>query len=78
MADALLRDRLAKATAHDSFTILFMSTPNEPLYEAEFDEPIHVEFKRETQDLKIRLGDNETEWERLPLFEKYQFLTPGL
>jgi hypothetical protein len=78
LADALIQDRISSSTADDSFTILFLSTPNEPSYEPEFAEPIHVEHKRHLQASNVRRSDNDTEWEKLPLFEKYQFFTPGI
>jgi len=76
--DAMLAERLTAATADDSFTILFMSTPGELSYESRFDEPVRMDLKRHVQGSHIRRKDNETEWDKLPLFEKYQFFTPGI
>ena len=58
-------------------TVIFAGTSNEPSYEPEFEEPVHMELKRDMQGQPLRRDNNETDWEKLPLFEKYQFFTPG-
>lgn len=75
--DEYLAQRLAGMTDTNSYTILFMSTPGEPNYEAEFEDSVQMDFKRDVQGQTVRRNDNETDWNRLPLFEKYQFFTPG-
>ncbi|KOS17892.1 Protein big1 [Escovopsis weberi] len=75
--DAILARRLETATDGDSFTVLFLSSPNEPVYEADFAEPLQTELKRR-QEAPVRQQKNKTEWDDLPLFEKYQFFTPGI
>ncbi|UKZ83636.1 hypothetical protein TrVFT333_011445 [Trichoderma virens FT-333] len=76
--DDKLAQSLEKATGTDSYTFIFFSTPGEPNYEAEFEEPVRMELKRNVQSTQLPKGDNETEWDKLPLFEKYQFFTPGI
>jgi hypothetical protein len=68
---------LEAAATSDSYTILFVSTPAEPVYEADFSEPLRMDLKRHVQGSLVRREGNETEWKKLPLFEKYQFFTPG-
>jgi len=69
-------DRLAKAIEHAAaggdYTILLLSSSVEPVYEASFDMPAQMELKRGAQHLQRR-KDNGTNWDELPLFEKYQF-----
>ncbi|KAI9158785.1 hypothetical protein HJFPF1_06783 [Paramyrothecium foliicola] len=76
--DDTLGRELDTVTASESYTILFVSTPAEPVYEAEFDEPLRMDLKRHVQQSVVRRAGNETEWAKLPLFEKYQFFTPGI
>lgn len=75
--DDKLAEGLEKVTEGNSYTFIFFSTPGEPSYEPEFDEPVRMELKRNVQSTKLAKGGNNTEWDKLPLFEKYQFFTPG-
>lgn len=65
------------------YTVIYTTTPGGDTtheshkYEATFEAPFHTDLKR---DLRIR-ADNSTNGaapDDRPLFEKYQFLTPGL
>lgn len=66
-----------------SYTIIYTTTPpvhaaNHPSYEPKFEaqEPLHVEMKRNVMSRR----DNSTAPQvpkNAPLFEKYQFFTPG-
>ncbi|KAH6606322.1 er big1 [Trichoderma cornu-damae] len=76
--DDTLAQSLEKATAGDSYTIVFFSTPHEPTYEPHFVEPIRMELKRHVESTQLQQRDNKTDWDKLPLFEKYQFFTPGI
>ncbi|KAL6819328.1 BIG/ATPase V1 complex, subunit S1 [Trichoderma sp. SZMC 28015] len=76
--DDKLAQGLEKATEGDSYTFLFFSTPGEPIYEPEFEEALRTELKRNVQSDEPSKGGNNTEWDKLPLFEKYQFFTPGI
>lgn len=63
----------------DSYTVIYLASPSEPTYQAEFTgEPLHAELKRhDASILHARKDKNETEWNKLPLFEKYVFFSPG-
>lgn len=75
--DITFAQRLGGTTEGGSYTIIFLSTPGEPAYETEFDEPVRMDLKRHTQGSPVRRRANETERDTRPLFEKYQFFTPG-
>ena len=47
------------------------ATRPEPAYEAEFEDAIYQDLRRATKDKDTKEKDNR------PLFEKYQFFTPG-
>ncbi|KAF7952704.1 hypothetical protein EAE96_005935 [Botrytis aclada] len=67
------------------YTVIFTTTPvgsvleqhnsDLPVYNAEFDSTSHIDLKR---DFRIRAGNSTTEPDRRPLFEKYQYFTPGI
>ncbi|TDZ74231.1 hypothetical protein CTRI78_v001071 [Colletotrichum trifolii] len=71
-------EKLKDASA-GSYTVIYLASPSEPTYQAEFTEPLHAELKRhEASLLHVRKDKNETKWEKLPLFEKYVFFSPGI
>jgi hypothetical protein len=74
--DLVLKEGIETVTADDSYTILFQSTPAEPNYEASFMD-INFDLRRHAESSSLRRRENGTE-HNLPLFEKYQFFTPGL
>ncbi|KAF9881300.1 ER protein big1 [Colletotrichum karsti] len=79
--DNVLGQRLEKLRkASDSYTVIYLASPSEPTYQAEFpEEPLHAELKRhEASLLHARKDKNETQWNKLPLFEKYVFFSPGI
>ncbi|EQK98391.1 ER protein BIG1 [Ophiocordyceps sinensis CO18] len=76
--DAILAGNLETATKNDSYTILFLSAPGEPAYESHSVESLHTNSKRDMDLMHFGRKDNNTRWESLPLFEKYQFFTPGI
>ena len=63
------------------YTVIYTSTPltesirEEYQYESAFDDAVHIDLKR---DLMIRVPPRTNETDMRPLFEKYQFLTPGM
>ena len=62
----------------DEYTIIMFSDPNEfKPYQSDFsgEEPVHMDLKRwsESEFLSRRDGNSTHK----PLFEKYQFFTPG-
>ena len=61
------------------FTTIYFSNPHEfKQYEAEFVDPVHEELKRQTSST-VDMGARQTnQTRRPPLFEKYQFFTPGI
>ncbi|WYZ38929.1 hypothetical protein EsH8_III_000843 [Colletotrichum jinshuiense] len=70
-------DKLRQAS--DSYTVIYLASPSEPTYQAEFMEPLHAELKRHEASLQhVRRAKNDTDWNKLPLFEKYVFFTPGI
>lgn len=75
--DVSLTAQLEAITSGDSYTILFYATPREPLYEPDFIEPVHMDMKRDSDNTPLPHKSNGTEFDKLPLFEKYQFFTPG-
>ncbi|UNI19155.1 hypothetical protein JDV02_005364 [Purpureocillium takamizusanense] len=76
--DAVLADNIEAATTSDSYTFLFYSTPSEPAYEPEFVNPLHMDLKRDMEGTPIVRNTNSTQRDTRPLFEKYQFFTPGI
>ncbi|KAF7548606.1 hypothetical protein G7046_g8614 [Stylonectria norvegica] len=68
--------------SQDSYTILYVGSPGEPTYEPDFVEPVRMDLKRhfhgQPELRKEHRKDNRTEWDKAPLFEKYQFFTPGI
>ncbi|KAL2211977.1 BIG1-domain-containing protein [Sarocladium strictum] len=65
-----------------SSTLIFYGTRapagERTIYEPEFEEAVMMDLKRNVQGHPSRRADNETEWNKLPLFEKYQFFTPAI
>lgn len=70
--DRILRKHIGARYDEKSFTVLLHATRPEPAYEAEFDAVIHQDLRRAIQDRRALLDKDER-----PLFEKYQFFTPG-
>lgn len=65
-----------------SYTIIYTTTPatdipaEKPVvYEADFNEPLHLDLKRELLSFDKRAGPTTNDTR--PLFEKYNFLSPG-
>lgn len=65
----------------NTYTLIIIGAPTiapeRTVYEPEFEETVMMDLKRNVQGQPQRRVDNETEWKKLPLFEKYQFFTPG-
>jgi hypothetical protein len=79
--DVALAIDLEAMLGYDSFTLIFVGTSDrtteQTVYEPEFEEPLNMELKRNLQASPRKPSNNETQWEKLPLFEKYQFFTSG-
>ncbi|RYP24510.1 hypothetical protein DL765_000530 [Monosporascus sp. GIB2] len=77
-ADDQLGAVLEQYQAEGSYTVIYAAGPRTEApktYTAEFQDSAHVELKRQLQHLgKRALNDTSN----LPLFEKYQFFTPGI
>jgi len=76
--DDQLEAILEQYEAEGSYTVIYAAGPRTEApraYTAEFQDSAHVELKRQLQHLgKRALNDTSN----LPLFEKYQFFTPGI
>lgn len=78
-------DLLAEALSQigESYTVVYTATPpagknrDSPPYEADFQEPVHMELKRRTGDRIILARDNGTTATTGSLFDRYQFFSPG-
>lgn len=56
---------------------MFFSTPGEPAYESDFEEPMRMDLKRHVQGSRVRRDDDPPSYDKRSLFDKYQFFTPG-
>ena len=81
MTDAKIYNALLKdLPTGPKYTVIYTTTPlkeairEEYKYESAFDEAVHMDLKR---DLRLRVPPKTNETDMRPLFEKYQFLTPG-
>jgi hypothetical protein len=55
-----------------------LSDPNElKAYKPEFSEPVHMDMKRWSEERGVAAPKKGNSTSNLPLFEKYQFFTPG-
>ncbi|KAL1839347.1 hypothetical protein VTJ49DRAFT_1615 [Mycothermus thermophilus] len=65
---------------HGDFTVMVFSDPNEfQAYEPEFSQPVHTDMKRWADEERERAAKaSDTPEDKRPLFEKYQFFTPGI
>ncbi|KAH8596985.1 BIG/ATPase V1 complex, subunit S1 [Bisporella sp. PMI_857] len=77
--DSMLRNTMAQGA---DYTVIYISTPlngtvkeEAMVYEAEFDSQAHIDLKRSIQ---ARVPKETPNKDHRPLFEKYQFLTPGI
>jgi hypothetical protein len=88
--DIILQELLAQFKGR-SYAVLFATTPMDqtipthmqqdgvadvPDYHSEFQEPLHSQIKR--QEGAVRRADSGKKVDSRPLFEKYQFFTPGM
>ncbi len=61
----------------DDFTVIIFSDPNTfQAYEPEFIDPVHMGLRRHVEQPVVIARKASTKDNR-PLFEKYQFFTPG-
>ncbi|RAL60929.1 hypothetical protein DID88_010027 [Monilinia fructigena] len=55
--------------------VLEQDVPESAIYQAEFDATAHIDLKR---DFRVRADNSIKAPDRRPLFEKYQYFTPGI
>jgi len=81
--DARLGKLLGYLPEGVEYTVIYTSTPvngtvgrgeENVVYESQFVDAVHADLKR---DLEARVPPKTNETDMRPLFEKYQFLTPG-
>jgi hypothetical protein len=75
-------DILKSLSKEYKYTVIYTSTPRTPsiqidedTYEPSFPNPAQIELKR---GLNIRVPPGTVNNDSRPLFEKYQFFTPGM
>jgi len=82
--DERINKQLHAFSKKTGYIAIYTSTPlnstvrkdREPTsYESEFQEAVHMDLRR---DLESRVPPKTNQTDQRPLFEKYQFLTPGL
>ncbi|KAH7362496.1 BIG/ATPase V1 complex, subunit S1 [Plectosphaerella cucumerina] len=78
--DYLLRGAIEEAQSSKSYSVLYLTSPGESAtYEADFGNSMSDELKRlRARVVPGRRAENGTEKDTRPLFEKYQFFTPGI
>ncbi|KAF5025135.1 hypothetical protein F66182_2775 [Fusarium sp. NRRL 66182] len=89
--EAIKQWNMSEKWMKDSYTVLFVGTPavqdktskktsasEKTIYEPEFIEPVRMNLKRDVSDGMSSQADNKTEYDNRPLFQKYQFFTPGI
>ena len=58
---------------------MVFSDPNEfKAYEPEFSGPVHMDMRRWAEEPEVVARKKSNSTSGLPLFEKYQFFTPGM
>jgi hypothetical protein len=66
-------------TLDKDYTVILLSDPNElKAYKPEFSEPVHMDMKRWSEERGVAAPKKGNSTSNLPLFEKYQFFTPGI
>lgn len=63
-----------------SYSVLYVTSPSESAtYEADFSNSVSDELRKlRAREIPVRRAQNDTEKDTRPLFEKYQFFTPGM
>ena len=65
-------------TLDGDYTVVFFSDPNEfKAYEPDFADSVHMDLKRQSESPVLIHSRQSNSTRDLPLFEKYQFFTPG-
>jgi hypothetical protein len=62
----------------EDYTVMVFSDASEfKAYEPEFSAPVHLDMKRAIERQVVRGSKGNSTSDNRPLFEKYQFFTPG-
>lgn len=80
LTDQILDRTFGDLLSADSYTIIYLSSPaGQSTYDGvDSTGTLSAELKKlRARAWPVRRQDNNTEWDKRPLFEKYQFLTPG-
>jgi hypothetical protein len=65
-------------TLEEDYTVMVFSDASEfKAYEPEFSAPVHMDMKRAIERQVVRASKGNSTSDNRPLFEKYQFFTPG-
>lgn len=75
--DAAFAAKLEDLKNDKSYTVIFYSSAVEPVYEADFADPAHLELRRNVESPVLRREKKTSGRDNRNLFEKYQFFTPG-
>ncbi|KAK0636289.1 BIG/ATPase V1 complex, subunit S1 [Bombardia bombarda] len=73
--------QLLESLEGEQYTVVILSDPNEfKAYEPEFVQPVHMDLKRQPKESVAFIGRRagDSKYDNRPLFEKYQFFTPGV
>ncbi|KAK3901116.1 BIG/ATPase V1 complex, subunit S1 [Staphylotrichum tortipilum] len=71
--------RLLETLGDSDYTVMVFSDPNEfKAYEPEFAAPVHMDMRRWAEKPEESADSKSNSTTNLPLFEKYQFFTPGI
>ncbi|KAH6686676.1 BIG/ATPase V1 complex, subunit S1 [Plectosphaerella plurivora] len=78
--DHILGEAIEEAKSSKSYSVLYLTSPGiSATYEADFGNSMSDELKRlRAREVPVRRAENGTEKDTRPLFEKYQFFTPGI
>ncbi|CAG9943161.1 unnamed protein product [Clonostachys rosea f. rosea IK726] len=76
--DAAFAAKLEDLKNDKSYTVIFYSSAVEPVYEADFADPAHLELRRNVESPVLRREKKTSGRDNRNLFEKYQFFTPGI
>ncbi|CAI6100510.1 unnamed protein product [Clonostachys chloroleuca] len=77
-SDAAFAAKLEDLKNDKSYTVIFYSSAVEPVYEADFADPAHLELRRNVESPVPRREKKTSGRDNRNLFEKYQFFTPGI
>jgi hypothetical protein len=76
--DRALGEAIEALGSSDSYTLVYISSPAQALHEAQSQE-VNEELRKRGPDYIVAnpSAGNKTEWDKLPLFDKYVFFNTG-